>query len=172
MNATSVGFMPNREKMVFGDFEKGEPRVTFKEQELLELSLVSIPANPAAMLTQRKSFDKAVEDEVIDELEKKDLEIWMKDLGIDFDKCEIDPCDHFIDGILHEDEEEPEEEKVIEETEEKIADDINRNETKCISCGKEIQCLCEKCMEEKKWQDYAIKFYNDIMFKKEEDSAE
>src|SRR5210317_1329564 len=93
MNATSVGFMPNFDKIKYGE-RKGEPRVTFQEQELLEISLVSVPANPSALLTN-KSMEKAIKDEVIDELELKDLENYLKDY---FDEPEKDDLDEKIEN--------------------------------------------------------------------------
>ena len=173
MNATSVGFMPNRDKMVFGDLERGEPQITFKEQELLEISLVSIPANTDAMITQRKSFQDAIEAKVVDELEITDLEMWMKDIGL-FDEEEDEAV------VEVEEVEEPQEKTMDEialeiltgiETEEKDSQDINKND-KCKSCGVEILCLCPSCLEKKETQEYFEKFYQDILFeRREEDSA-
>lgn len=75
MTSTSVGFKPNYDKIVYGDGKK-TPRTTFHEQELLEISLVSIPSNPRALLTS-KSMKKAIKTNVIDDLELKDLELWL-----------------------------------------------------------------------------------------------
>lgn len=66
MFATSVGFLPTYEKMVFGDTSKGEPYVTFTEQELLEVSLVSVPSNPNALI-KSKSFQKGIDEGKITE---------------------------------------------------------------------------------------------------------
>jgi len=80
MTATSVGFVPNFEKTEFPreNGEKSGPYRIFKEQELLEISLVSVPANPGAVMTS-KSIEKAVEENIIDKAEAKSLEIWLKD---------------------------------------------------------------------------------------------
>jgi len=50
MKASSIGFIPKT-----WDFGKGdkEPRRTYKEVELLEISLVSVPANPQALVTEK-----------------------------------------------------------------------------------------------------------------------
>ena len=58
MSATSVGFLPNFDKIEWGK-SKGDPSAIFNEQELLEISLVSVPANPTALLTA-KSMKKAI----------------------------------------------------------------------------------------------------------------
>jgi HK97 family phage prohead protease len=48
LNATSVGFAPS--KFRFSDDKKRPYGIDFLEQELLEFSIVSIPANPDALL--------------------------------------------------------------------------------------------------------------------------
>jgi HK97 family phage prohead protease len=48
LNATSVGFAPTKFK--FSDDKKRPYGIDFLEQELLEFSIVSIPANPDALL--------------------------------------------------------------------------------------------------------------------------
>lgn len=56
MKASSVGFIPT--EWTWGEKE-GDPRRTFIKQELLELSLVSVPSNPNAILTD-KGIEQAV----------------------------------------------------------------------------------------------------------------
>lgn len=59
MRASSVGFIPK--KWEFGDGKPDRPRVKYLEQELLELSLVPVPSNPAALVTAkelREAWDK------------------------------------------------------------------------------------------------------------------
>ncbi len=56
MKASSVGFIGQDWK--WGEKEE-EPRRTFLKQELLEISLVSVPANPNALLTE-KGIEQAV----------------------------------------------------------------------------------------------------------------
>jgi HK97 family phage prohead protease len=48
IRSESVGFLPLESKR--GDPDKGEPRRTYTKQELLEISLVAVPANPAATI--------------------------------------------------------------------------------------------------------------------------
>lgn len=63
MNAASVGFIPRDYK--YGN-DKNEPYRTFLKQELLELSLVSVPANPEALVTA-KGIKDAIDEGVISE---------------------------------------------------------------------------------------------------------
>ena len=158
MNATSVGFVPNRDKMVFGDPQAGEPRITFKEQELLELSLVSIPANIDAIVTARKGFKDAVEAGIVDELEITDLELWMKELGFDLDS---------IETKIETEKGSIKEEIVVPV--EKETKDINIHE--CKSCGVELDCLCPECKDEKDTNDYFEKLYTDIIFQRQEEDT-
>jgi len=136
MNATSVGFMPNFEKIEWGK-KKGDPSAIFNEQELLEISLVSVPANPTALMTQ-KSMKSAIENKVIDEVELKDLEMWLAEFfAIELEKDEI-----------IEDKNKESAELVIEEKVEE--DNINKNvEVKhiCAECGEELEVLCKSCKE-------------------------
>jgi len=48
IRSESVGFIPISSKR--GDPDKGEPRRTFTRQELIEISLVAVPANPGATI--------------------------------------------------------------------------------------------------------------------------
>lgn len=47
LNAVSIGFIPNAEKMVTKDVD-GEAIPVYEETELVEVSLVTVPANPNA----------------------------------------------------------------------------------------------------------------------------
>ena len=149
MNATSVGFRPNPEKMKFGE-KKGDPRITFSEQELLEISLVSVPANPEALLTS-KSIKKAIKDEVIDELELNELEKFITELTKETE-----------DNVEKEEikQENKKEDLISENAHSNDVSDINTNKNKelvCSDCGKEIKCLCSECSEkretEQNWKD-------------------
>jgi HK97 family phage prohead protease len=62
MNASSVGFIPK--KWEDGDGTKNSPFRTYTEVELLELSLVSVPANPNA-LAGEKGIQAAVKKGVL-----------------------------------------------------------------------------------------------------------
>jgi len=79
INSLSIGFSPDWAKALFNDKRGG---YDFKESELLEVSMVNIPANQGARVIER-SLDKAVEDGIIDDLERKDFEINLKDPVVD-----------------------------------------------------------------------------------------
>ena len=70
INASSIGFAVNYEK---SEYDKDRGGYNLNNSELLEISLVNVPANADALITQR-SFDKAYEDNIINE---KELE-WIK----------------------------------------------------------------------------------------------
>jgi HK97 family phage prohead protease len=71
LNTMSIGFVPDWKAVEYD--EKAGTRI-FNKVELLEVSIVPVPANPSAVVTS-KMFQKAVDDEVIDELELKDFEL-------------------------------------------------------------------------------------------------
>lgn len=147
MNATSVGFRPNPEKIKYGEGGKKGPSVTFQEQELLELSLVSVPANPRALLTQ-KGIQEAIDNDVIDPVELNELEMLFDQLFKE--EPEIEVKDVFTEEI--EDEEDVDIDKQLEETLKEIQKKLqeedqqdpqtteqNINEcVNCPHCGKDI----------------------------------
>lgn len=155
MNSTSVGFLPDFDKIKYGE-KKGEPRATYNGQELLEISLVSVPANPQAIMTS-KSVMKAVEDEVIDELERKDLELYLQKIFENVDKND----DSSINNKQNE--EKVAEEKETPDTQEKHSE---VHKYICSCCGKEIEPLCSKCIEEKEQEEFFKKIYEAILFDK------
>jgi HK97 family phage prohead protease len=75
MSATSVGFRPNPQKIKYAKEGTDEPWRTFNEVELLELSLVSVPANPTALLTSKNIKECGV----IDEHEINELILWFEE---------------------------------------------------------------------------------------------
>jgi HK97 family phage prohead protease len=72
MTATSVGFIPDYKTIEYPKNVKGPSRI-IRNADLLEISLVSVPANPRALLTS-KSIDEAKRLDIVDELELKQLE--------------------------------------------------------------------------------------------------
>ena len=50
----SVGFRVD--EVEFCDSEKSESRIIYRKQELLEFSICNIPANPFALMTDRKEL--------------------------------------------------------------------------------------------------------------------
>jgi signal recognition particle GTPase len=116
--------------------------------ELLEISLVSIPANPRALISS-KSFEDALEKEIVDELEIKDLQ-------------------SFLDEFMNE----QEAAKPVEKQVEKKADkEIINKDVKCECCDTVISKICPVCAENKATEDYFEKLYNDILTDRQEVSA-
>jgi HK97 family phage prohead protease len=133
MNATSVGFLPNRDKIEWGE-KAGEPSVTFKEQDLLEISLVSIPANPQAIMTS-KSIQKAVKDEVIDDLELKELNDWLEVIFM-----------QKMEDNIEKDEKNNKDSDVVDKNDNIDQENINKDSKGvCPDCGKK----CPYCEDEK-----------------------
>jgi len=62
IKTASVGFLPDFKEIEYGDPEKGEPGRTFNKQELLEISLCTIPANPNAMIQKGMITEKQARD--------------------------------------------------------------------------------------------------------------
>lgn len=77
LSCLSIGFAPKWDKAV----QLKDAGWDFKESSLYEISVVPIPANPGAMV-EMKSLQKAVDDEVIDELELKELFMDYKEKDI------------------------------------------------------------------------------------------
>lgn len=84
MKASSIGFIPKKWEWGKGD---KDPRRTFSEVELLELSLVSVPANPQALLTA-KGIQGAIDEGIIteDDIQKAENFDYKKDADPDDDK--------------------------------------------------------------------------------------
>lgn len=125
MSAVSVGFIPK-------EWEKGkkkdDPYRTYTRQELLELSLVPVPANPEAIVSSR-GVKSALADETIDENELGELIQKLKEIA-------------------------EEEVAGTEETSESGEPAINKEPERktvyvCEECGREIPVRCEQCAEAK-----------------------
>jgi len=159
MSATSVGFKPDYDKIVYGDGMK-TPRAIFNGQELLELSLVSVPANPRALLSQ-KGIQDAIEAKVIDQLELDELSLLFDTLfdeeEEDVDK-EVDELEDVID-------------KLEKEIKEDISDDVDDIEQTinepvyCHECGKNIN-------KDNPDSDYLTKLFDDFCKPKEVDTED
>lgn len=73
MSATSVSFIPDLSKIEYPEKKKDkDPYRVFGGQSLMEISLVSVPANPRALLTS-KSMSNAINENVIDDIELQEL---------------------------------------------------------------------------------------------------
>lgn len=66
MTSVSPGYMVNFDKAEYGKTEK-DPKVTFNGQELLEISLATVPANPGA-IKQNKMIQECLDLGIIDDV--------------------------------------------------------------------------------------------------------
>lgn len=62
LNAFSIGFLPDWEKIEYVEGKNKKKHRVFKEAELLEISAVPVPANPLALSTE-KSFEMIINKE-------------------------------------------------------------------------------------------------------------
>jgi len=76
MKASSVGFIPKNWEL--GDGDK-TPRRTFTEQELLEISLVTVPSNPEALLQEKGIVDAKAEGKLSD-VDFEQLTKWVQEI--------------------------------------------------------------------------------------------
>jgi len=74
LNSLSIGFAPDWEEAKFQDKRGG---YDFIKSDLLEVSIVNVPANQGARVIER--VQKAFEDGVLDEAEVKDFELTLQD---------------------------------------------------------------------------------------------
>jgi len=137
MKGTSVSFQPDYEKVIWGE-TKGEPRAIFNGQTLLELSLVTLPCNENALMTN-KSIQKAMSDDIVDELEVKDLGEWLSKFTEEKDEK---------DSILLK-KEEFSNQPIIKE---------NKEINKCRVCNVDID-LCPTCYEIEKKKSAEKNFF-------------
>lgn len=111
MNASSIGFIPK--EWIDGSGEK-EPRRKYLKQELLEISLVSVPSNYEA-LTLERGITTAKEKGIISD---EDLELIRKSLeGVSDDEQlpkQDDPKPAPAEAVGEEEAEKTEEEKIAE----------------------------------------------------------
>jgi len=97
MNATSIGFIPDYDKIEYPR-TKGGPSRIMKDVNLLEISLVSVPANPRALL-QSKSIDEAKRLKIVDDLELEQIAKWLVE-DDNTDKADVKDTDY--DTLLKE----------------------------------------------------------------------
>ena len=95
MNAVSIGFIPDYDSIEYPEKSKGGTQRIFNKSELIELSLVPVGANPAALL-QSKGIQKALDDKAIDNTELEEMKLMLEELiektlcpdcGQEEDKC-------------------------------------------------------------------------------------
>lgn len=175
--AWSIGFRPNWEKTKRN--EKGGGWI-FNESELLELSYVEIPSNPAAI---SKSINEAIDEGIIDEVEGKHIELSIKEYLDKFFKLfentdketETETKDDEDDEILNltnqieEDELETTIKNIEKLLNEDEGDELNKKPEQttnrdhnlhiCKSCGCELECPV--CSEETKIYDWIFEKLNE-----------
>ena len=88
MTSVSPGYLVDYDKATYGKSEK-EPKVTFNGQELLEISLANIPANPEAIRTN-SMVQECLELGVIDENLIDKLEETMKKADDETDEIDAE----------------------------------------------------------------------------------
>lgn len=89
MKASSVGFIPAEYKLGNG---QDEPRRTFLKQELTEISLVTVPANPQALLSEKSIID-AQEKGVLTDADMDTLKALIKSVADGVAKEKSAPTD-------------------------------------------------------------------------------
>ena len=78
LKSLSIGFRPNWDSAIRLEKSKGWD---FKSSDLYEISIVPIPANAAAVV-QSKGIQKALADNVIDDIELKEFELYLSDIKL------------------------------------------------------------------------------------------
>ena len=99
LRAFSIGFSPDWKEAEYNEKSGG---YKFNKTELFEISAVPVPANPFALI-QSKEMKQMIEDGDIDEIEVKDFELYLKELGfedIEDDKETTIPLEKDKDGNL------------------------------------------------------------------------
>jgi HK97 family phage prohead protease len=181
LNAVSIGFMPadveDAVEHVDPKKNKGARRI-FHKTELLEVSVVPVPANPEALL-QTRGIQKALEDKVVDEGELKELEMYFVEEK--YEAVGIIPIENPHDSVVPHDEltqkitetiieevEEPikELENVVDEIEEQVEglkEDMDKREEKVEEDESYMQLLLEAAREHKASRERAEKEQREIL---------
>lgn len=85
LRAFSIGFQPDWKESEYNEKAGG---YKFNKSTLLEISACTIPSNPYSLI-QSKEMKQMVKDGEVDDLEVKDFEIYLKELGFE-DKKEVE----------------------------------------------------------------------------------
>ena len=148
LNSLSIGFQPDWKTAKFNEKRGG---YDFPSSELLEVSIVSVPANPAAVI-QSKSIKKALDDKVIDEVEFNEMKLYLEELVKEVDDEDdisvFDELEEKIDDLFKKIEEEPPEPK-FEPVLDPVEDlNIEQKQNICIKCGGEVIPTKDNIQEE------------------------
>ena len=146
LRAFSIGFSPDWAESKFNEKNGG---YDINKSELFEISAVPVPANPFALI-QSKEFKGMIESGEIDELEVKDFELFLKELGfkdepsveVKLIEDEDDTSDEEMEELLKEVEDTLEKDDLDEELNRDKSEVLEHNnvETKCVKCGHELVC--------------------------------
>lgn len=147
LNSFSIGFSPDWKT---AEFQEKAGGYKFHNSELLEISVCNVPANPGA-LVHSKSFTKALEDEIIDDIELKEIEEYLKHITA---------------------EPEPVEEKVEEKVE--VKDETSELKQMIVELQNKITALESKIAEQKCEikPSYLDEIFNDLLGKSLDDKSE
>jgi HK97 family phage prohead protease len=77
MNASSIGFKPS--EWIDGNGDKKKPLRTYTKQELLEISLVTVPSNPEALVSAKGLYKSAIEKNIVTQEEIQAIEDFFKE---------------------------------------------------------------------------------------------
>ena len=155
LRAFSIGFSPDWAESKFNEKNGG---YDINKSELFEISAVPVPANPFALI-QSKEFKGMVENGDVDELEVKDFELYLKELGFkdepsveakliekeeDLDEDEMETLLKDVQEVLDADDKDPE----LNPDTSKETEHNDTIETKCVKCGHDLICTeCETLIE-------------------------
>jgi len=145
LNAVSVGFVPNFDKIIYGE-KKGQPRTTYTEQELLEISVVPVPSNPNAIVTAKSVsdiFTQSITDNILDNLEVNELQ---------------DSIEYFLKKY-----------EIIYNTKQKNdVSDINKDNIEhiCECCKKELSTVCPECKKVIEKELFLKELFDKILFER------
>ena len=81
INAFSIGFIPDYKEITYPEKPDGKkiPYRIIEKSELLEISVVPVPANASALISVRKTFDDAFAEGIIDKEEASCLDDDLED---------------------------------------------------------------------------------------------
>ena len=178
LRAFSIGFAPDWKEAEFNEKNGG---YVFKKVDLFEISAVPTPANAFALI-QSKEFKQMIEDKEVDDVEVKDFELYLKELGY---KEEVDVPEITVKLIEEDDIEDTtdvdELEELLKDVEEILEKDdadqeLNQDNTKdiehntntivkCVKCGHDL--VCPECETQVKEESDIF----DWIFKEKEDES-
>lgn len=153
LNAFSIGFRPDYEESKWNEKRGG---YDFFKSELMEISVVNVPANPAALI-QSKSIQKALKDKVINSIELDEFKTLIEEMVAKKDKDEKD-LEDLIENVKTELKDEDDNiEKDAEDTDDKSEQTVKKETIhKCTTCGHDLICpYCDDIYKDDDSDPYA-----------------